>query len=438
MLVAIALAVLSLISYQAVRNAVADDGVRSGDMRLTERATAIEPGNGEGWDRLGRLKQWDFDNPDPAAAIAAYKRAVKDDPNSAHYWMDLSSAYEAAGNISEARTALEQAKQVYPLSAEVAWSYGNFLLREEQLADGYAEIRRAVRSDPSLLSLAISRTWHSNKDVSQLVDQVLPAEVSAYFQAIDYFGSMHEPRAALEVWQRLLRLEKPFGLAQAFPFIESLIREDRAEDARKSWEEALTATGTTHDEPRDGSVIWNGDFAHDFLQGGLDWRWNPPLGVATEFGPAPASHGARALRLDFAGSTNLELVQPDQYAPVEPNRTYRFQAFMRTESLTTESGVRFILFDPNHDHATRAATTNMTGTQPWSIEQADIATGPETHFLSVRLYRMQSRMFDNRLSGAAWIADVSLKPLDVDVKTANAESEPNAGGRRDAGREASR
>lgn len=438
MLVVVALAVLSLISYQAVRSAMADYGVRSGDMRWTERATAIEPGNGESWDRLGRLKQWDFDNPDPSEAIAAYKRAVNDDPNSAHYWMDLSSAYEAAGNTSEARAALDHAKQVYPLSAEVAWNYGNFLLREEQFADGYAEIRRAVRSDPSLLSLAISRTWHSNKDANQLLDQVLPAEVPAYFQAIDYFGSVHEPAAALEVWQRLLRLQKPFGLGQAFPFIESLVHEDRAEDAKKTWEEALTATGTTHDQPRDGSVIWNGDFAHDFLQGGLDWRWNPPLGVATEFDPAPASHGARSLRLDFAGSTNLELVQPDQSAPVEPNRTYRFQAYMRTESLTTESGVRFILFDPNHDHAPRAITTNMTGTQPWTVQKTDITTGPETHFLSVRLYRVQSRMFDNRLSGAAWIADVSLKPLDADGKAANAESEANPRSGRNAGREASR
>ena len=410
-LLALAGVILAAVSYQSVKDWVADYGIRSGELRWTERATSLEPGNGEAWDHLGRLKQWDFSDPDPAQAIAAYSRAVHDDPNSAHYWMDLASAYEAAGDLAQAQAALDRARIVYPLSAEVAWNYGNFLLRQQKIPEGYSEIRRALRSDESLLGLAISRTWRSNGDVSQLLDQVLPADLAAYFQAIDYFASIHEPTPELQVWQRLLQLGKPFDLKRAFPFIDSLIAEDRSEDARRAWGEALVATGMSHDDPIGGSLVWNGDFAHEFLNGGLDWRWNPPIGVAMEFETAPPARGLRALRLDFAGGSNLELNEPFQFVPVEPNRAYRFHASMRTESLTTESGVRFILYDPNHAGVPRTQTENITGTTLWSGQQAEFTTGPTTHFLCVRLYRSPSRMFDNRLSGAAWIADVTLKPL---------------------------
>lgn len=412
-LVIAAAAILAATCYFGAKGTVADYGVRSGDMRWTERATRLDPGDGEGWDHLGRLKQFDFDNPDPNAAIAAYLRAVKDDPNSAHYWMDLSGAYESAGDLRAARAALDHAKEVYPLSGEVAWNYGNFLLRQQDLKDGYAEIERAVRSDPSLLPLAISRAWRSTGDVNQLVNEVLPPENSAYFEALDYLASANEPDAAREVWQRLLRLDRPFQLKEAFPFIESLIYEDRADDAKRTWLEALKATGTSFDMPSGGSLVWNGDFAHDPLNGGLDWRWNPPIGVATEFEAAPVAHGMRAMRLDFAGGSNVELNEPFEFVPVEPNMAYRFHAFMHTESITTESGLRFIIFEANHPQAEKVITGNMTGTTPWTAEEADVHTGPDTHFIGIRIYRAQSRMFDNKLSGAAWIAEVTLKPRDA-------------------------
>jgi hypothetical protein len=42
----------------------------------------------------------------------------------------------------------------------------------------------------------------------------------------------------------------------------------------------------------------------------------------------------------------------------------------------------------------------------------DVTTGRETNFLLVRLLRTSSRLFENKLSGTVWIADVSLVPAD--------------------------
>jgi len=83
--------------------------------------------------------------------------------------------------------------------------------------------------------------------------------------------------------------------------------------------------------------------------------------------------------------------------------------------------MRFAIFDPNHKDAVNVVSDSVTGTQPWTPIDEDVMTGPQTHFLLVRLARYPSRLFDNKLGGTAWIADVSLIPSDV---SAGAAGEP--------------
>ena len=182
--------------------------------------------------------------------------------------------------------------------------------------------------------------------------------------------------------------------------------------AKQVWVEALTAAGLPHDEPLNHSLVWDSEFSRDFDNGGLGWRWNSPWDVAIDFDSAPPSRGGRSVRLDFGGGRNLELSQPAQYVPVEPARVYHFHAYMRTEEITTESGMRFSIVDPNHDAAVNVLSDNLTGTHPWTAAEMDVTAGPNTHFLLVRLLRVGSRLFDNKLRGRVWIADVSLVPAE--------------------------
>jgi len=407
-LLVVSVAAAALISFQAVRIWLADHRLHSERLDVMERGAALEPGNAAAWDRVGHRRQWDLANPDAQGALADYQRAVERNPLSAHYWLDLASAYEDTGNLPLARDAFEHARKVYPASAEVAWNYGNFLLRQEQYSEGFAQIQRAVSADHTLLPLAISRTWRSNHDVNLLLDKVLPANVEAYFQALDFFAANRQASAGLAVWQRLLALGKSFTLQRSFPFLDDLILEDRAEDVRRVWLEALAAAGLPHVEPPGKSLVWNGNFAEDFANGGLDWRWVTPPGVAIDFDAAPPAHGPRSLRLEFGGGSNLALNEPSQFVPVEPGRTYHFHATMRTEGITTESGLRFVLTDANHGAGASLVTEGLTGSHSWTNVEGDVTTGAETHFLLLRLHRDPSRLFDNKLSGTLWVADVSL------------------------------
>lgn len=410
-----ALAVALFFLYQGVRLWIADHRINSDRLAAIESGAALEPGDAEAWDILGRFRQLDFVAGDPNEAIKDFQRAIRDNPLSAYYWMNLAGAYEATGKVSEARDAFEHAQRVYPLSAQVAWNYGNFLLREQQWAEGYAQIQLTVRADPALLPLAISRTWRSNHDVDTLLNQVLPADVNAYLQALDLFASIHEAEPGIKVWARLMSLGKPVALARSFSFLDELIREDRPADARRIWREALNAAGLPHAEPGNGSLIWDGNFTGDFPNGGLGWRWNNPLGATIDFDAAPPGRSGRSVRLDFGGGSNLSVEYPLEYVPVEPNRAYHFHAYLRTEGISTESGMRFAIYDPNHNGIVPVETENLTEDNSWTPAELAVTTGAQTHFLVVHLYRGKSRLFENKLSGTAWLADVSLLPAEADA-----------------------
>lgn len=402
--------------YHAVRFWLADHRVHKDNLASIESGVHLEPGDADAWDTLGRFLQLSLEYNDPVQSLAAYQHAVQANSHSSILHMNLAAAYEGAGEVDQARQQYVDASTVYPLSAQVAWNYGNFLLRQGDTAEGYAQIRRAILVDRSLLTLASSRVWRASRDVNVLLDQVLPADADAYEHALDYFSSIHQTSASLAVWDKLIALGQPLPLSKSFPVIEALIQTDDSSDAARVWRDALKSAGIPYSAPLNHSLIWNGNFLRDFENGGLDWRYEPILGVTLDFDTVPPGHDGRSLRMDFGGGNNTEIDKPVQYVPVEPNHRYHFRASMRTEDITTEMGPRFFISDPNHAEGVDVMTENLTGSNPWKTVTADFTTGADTHFVTVRLRREASRLFENRLSGTVWVCDVYLLPAELDVE----------------------
>ena len=163
--VVIAVAAAAWLCYAGVKHGIAGHYAASPDGSDWSRAAHIEPADPENWYRLGRYRQLDFDHADVPLAISFYRRAVQLNPHSPFYKLDLASALEMSGENAEAEQYFRAAQENYPISAEVSWKYGNFLLRQQRLPEAYAEIRRAAEVDPKLIPLAVSRAWHSDPDV---------------------------------------------------------------------------------------------------------------------------------------------------------------------------------------------------------------------------------------------------------------------------------
>jgi tetratricopeptide (TPR) repeat protein len=407
------LPVAGVIFFSAGKDGVADALNRSSDPASWLRAAQIEPQYGEYWRHLGHYRQYDLDNADPLLATEYYQKAARADPRSSRYWMDLGSSYEQNNQPQLADAAFQRAIANYPLSAEVKWNYGNFLLRRDQIPVGVAQLHQAILIDPKLRPLAISRCWQSQPDVSTLLDSLLPARTDAYLDALDFMASARDLQAGLKIWDRLLALKQPFPIDATFAFFNAMIQSGRTEDGLRMWRQAYDANGLAYDVSADHTAIWNGGFEHDTVNGGFDWRTFDVSGALVQPDTATFHSGKRSMRIDFSGGVNTDFFHLFQFASVQPNQKYHFRAWLRTRNITTDSGVRFYLGDPESNGEVRLLTPSVTGTTDWTPVDADIETGSATHTLLLQVRRLPSKSFDNRIDGTAWVDDVSLIPVAV-------------------------
>src|SRR5215831_12156186 len=137
-ILALALLAAGFLSYFSIRNALAAHNADLQTLAGYERATQLEPGDFRNWHLLGRYWQYNLEDADTSRAIHAYTVALSLNPHSAEVWLDLAAAHEAEGNLAAARDAFLHAKRGYPLSAEVSWSYANFLLRQGESDTAFA------------------------------------------------------------------------------------------------------------------------------------------------------------------------------------------------------------------------------------------------------------------------------------------------------------
>jgi hypothetical protein len=135
------------------------------------------------------------------------------------------------------------------------------------------------------------------------------------------------------------------------------------------------------------------------------------LGVQSSFDAKEKHSGERALRLIFDGRRNVDFSGICHIAFVETGASYRFSAWVHTQALTTDQGVRFRLEWTENAHSASVETPDVHGTQPWTeLSIPWTATGDASRQVRVCVSRKPSDDFGSRIHGSAWIDDVALTP----------------------------
>jgi hypothetical protein len=160
-----------------------------------------------------------------------------------------------------------------------------------------------------------------------------------------------------------------------------------------------------------GSLVWNGGFEQEPLNGGFDWRVNPAAGAEMALDEQIVHSGRRSLRVDFDGTANVDFQNVWQDVAVHPSTRYRFNAFLRTRDLTTDNGMRFEIRDISSPGNPAHSTSNLLGNQSWTEANIDFISGAETKVLQIVLRRTPSDKLGNKIRGTAWVDDVALLPL---------------------------
>lgn len=399
------------LSFFGVRTAIAEHYSQAESTRKLETAVRLEPANPAYWYSLGRYQQYNLEQPNPALAEASYRKAIALNPVATEAWLDLGTAYELDGKTAEAREAYLQAKRSYPTSAEVSWRYGNFLLRQGDQTQAYAQLRQAIEADPQRGAAAFSRAYRTNPDLLGLLRELLPPMQSVYVDVIWDALSEKKLAVAKTVWGQLLTIHPHLQLREINRFVTELIYAGELNEARRAWDQGTATMNLPALLQPKGTVVWDPSFESDINGFAFSWVY-PPIfqGTSISLDTSQKLSGKQSLRLSFDGKHDPLLEAPCTQAVVQPGTTYRFSGWIKTEALSSDQGIGFRLRTVGEGASVITNTQQILGTKPWSdIEQVWTA-GPNVRQVVICVARDASTNPEARISGTAWIDDVNLLP----------------------------
>src|SRR5208283_1120640 len=340
-----------------------------------------------------------------------FHRAIALDPHYPEAWLDLATSYELDGNMEAARDAYLHAKESYPASAEVAWRYGNYLLRTGDLPHAFEELHHAVQADPHRAAAAFSRVYRADPNIDDLLTKVLPAQPNVYVDVIEEARSSNQLAVAQEVWAQLLKLHPHLQIRDFAGLVNTLLTAGANADARRIWEQgAATLNLPPLLQPR-GSVIWDPSFESGISNAPFSWQFQPlAQGVRTTIDGTQKLSGRQSLRISFDGQQNPNLDIACTFGIVEPGAHYLFSGWVKTQELTTNQGISFRLRGLGKDAAPPVDSREIHGTTPWTSIDLPWTAGPEIRRFQVCVRRDPSDNPDVRISGNAWVDDVTLVP----------------------------
>lgn len=195
--------------------------------------------------------------------------------------------------------------------------------------------------------------------------------------------------------------------ALAGEYTEFLVRQGRLELAASVWTQHM---GARADDYEKSTYLFNGDFGSDPAPSPFDWNIARTEGVEVTRDCKTASTAKCSLRMSFAGTQNLGFAAASQLAFVRPG-IYRFHAFIRSEALTTDQGIRFRISDAEVPARLDEVFGQFTGSNSRSSVDHDLVVAQKTRLLRIEVIRQPPMKFDNKVAGTAWIDDLKLEPI---------------------------
>lgn len=369
------------------------------------------PSNPQLWSAYARSRSELMTDSNLPEVTAAYEAALSRNPFDLPAWDGLATAYLQQGDFSHAEAAMRGAVAAVPHSPSATWRLANFLLVQDRAAEAMPLFRTAATFDPNLSPAVFDLGWKLLGHPQQILEQLVPDNLPARMQYLGFLAwKKGLPREAYPVWQKILPSGTQAVIKLGEAYVEALAAGGFGSEASRVWRELLTQTGSKLSPP-DGERIFNGDFEAPLRNAGLDWRIAQAPGYQVTLDNFQSQSGTRSLRVKFDGTANPEFAALQQWIPVEPGTTYHFQAYLRTENISTDNGLFLLLLPvgvPPNQYWERP-TENRIGSTPWTEEQLDLRTGPDTRVILVQLRRRASTKLNNLLQGTVWLDNVSLQ-----------------------------
>jgi tetratricopeptide (TPR) repeat protein len=338
-------------------------------------------------------------------AIALFRKVLQRDPQDPYRWLDLGDALLEAGQKEDARYCFGQVLVLAPHSAALLLRVADFHLQIGEDQEALPITARILALIPDYDSVIFSDYLRSVNRAEDVLRFGLPEGSRAAKSWLQFLIQAGRLDDAQRTWDWVVAHGYTDDVL-AGAYVEFLIRQGHPDSAASVWAQHM---GSRTDDYDKSTYLFNGDFESHPVQSPFDWNLARPEGVEVARDCTTAWSGKCSLRISFAGTHNLGVAAASQLAFVRPG-TYRFHAFIRTEGLTTDQGIRFRISDAEVPARLDEIFGQFTGSTSWSSVDHDLIVAPKTRLVRIEVIRQPSMKFDNKVDGTAWIDQLKLEP----------------------------
>jgi len=190
--------------------------------------------------------------------------------------------------------------------------------------------------------------------------------------------------------------------------IDFLISRQELAEAAQVWKARLQEEGRA--VPSDGNTVTNGGFEREkVLGGGFDWRIGNVAGTEISLDHAVAFEGKNSLKIAFGGKDNVDFHHVYQYVALKPNTDYLLKTHMKTEGITTKSGLKMEVLGLGPRYY--EASESLTGDTGWKELTVSFRTPALSQGGMIRVRRARTDKFDRFIAGTVWLDNVQIREI---------------------------
>ena len=369
------------------------------------KAIRLNPSNPEPYYRLGLFYQWDIRHIDLEESARYFRKAIERNPLEQDYWLQLAKILQRAGEAAASQRALENAIRVFPTGYRGRWMAANFLLQQGDLDKALPHFSYILAHYPNQGSSVYDVLEKAVDDSDFVLEKIVPRDPSSFRQYLSHLYGTGDREATRKAWAKRLSFGLQANRGDTVRYIEFLISQGEFNEAFEVWSARVQQEGLS--PISETERITNGDFGKDeILGGGFDWKIEKVPGTEVSFDSSTVFEGKRSLKIVFTGKENVDFHHVYQFVPLKPDTEYVLSANMKTQAVTTKSGLKIEILGAGQGFHKDSET--LTGNNEWRKLVISFRTPATLQGGLVRVRRERTDKFDRYISGIAWIDHVSL------------------------------
>ncbi|MEA3359393.1 MAG: hypothetical protein U9R17_08325 [Thermodesulfobacteriota bacterium] len=339
------------------------------------------------------LQAWFESN--PLAAARFFRQTVHDNPFHIDGWLKLAQAEAAVGHEERSRSILEF---TYNLTKPVfRWKWKQMLLARElrledvflQIADYFLARGRITNNIFQLIDA------HYNGAVTKIAGAFRKEHLVPY---LEWLMRWDRAEDAHFVWQKIVSAQR-VDEEIILKYVHFLINKKHIIEANKIWGKFTGIKGMT-----------NGDFEVDITRRGFGWRYRGNRNWEIKRVKLPDSTGSFALQVAFYGKKNISFHHLYQIVPVEPLRHYLMKYRWKSTGITTDQRPFVEIYGYDIKGLYKKGQM-ITGTNDWRQGTVEFMSPENCHAVVIRLRRLTSKRFDCNIEGTIYLDNFSLNIL---------------------------